>query len=92
MNFDEDGGESLDLDEFLKMFIDNFMQETYTKYSELKSLAPDARKEIEVVFLSFFKEIYKKVTTKETLGLEDFIKLTFDPEVSQMFADFMREY
>lgn len=25
LNFDEDGGESLDLDEFLKMFIDNFM-------------------------------------------------------------------
>lgn len=92
LNFDEDGGESLDLDEFLKMFIDNFLQNTYTKYSEVKSLSDHARKEIEIEFLSFFKEIYKKVTTKNTLGLEDFIKLTFDPEVSKMFSDFMHEY
>lgn len=91
-NFDADVNKEIDIDEFLDMFIDNYIID---KYSDNNYVATESdkkyRKKVEKALVENFQKLYETVTETYKLHLVDFVRLALNQDAVIMFTDFMRE-
>ena len=95
--FDKDSSNYIVLEEFLEMFIDNYIVDIYSSHiARANQQQQDAHKElqkkIEEYLMPNFRRLYKTVTNHRKLALVEFVRLATNPESIELFNEFMCEF
>lgn len=83
--FDEDGSNTLEVEEFLSMFKENYL----IPYIEV--LEEDKQNKILFDLESDFKKLYSFVSTNEKLTLEQFVNLALNEKAISFFQKSMKK-
>lgn len=91
--FDRDGSNSLEVDEFADMIINNYV---VTKPVMLKKLEPSHPSQKFVDYITELlntdlQEVYSLVTDSDSLSLEQFVTLSMSSQCNQMLNDLIRK-
>lgn len=104
-NFDVDGDGQLDINEFLSMFIQTYINEDYNRNEEenyvnssTAKLVPEENKikgefffEVKKNLKTQFQNFYHFITKNDYLSLEEFIQLCLNKEAINYFMKIMKE-
>lgn len=97
--FDSDGNEQLDQDEFLTMMIDTYISapdnpanfKAKNKIDPVYQFTEEEIDQIKEFLQPKIDKLYRFVTKRDFLSKQEFINLALDPNATDFFADAMRE-